>query len=327
LSYSNNETVTIIIPCYNAEKWIADTLDSCLNQTYKSVEVIVIDDGSTDGSAAILKRYYGSVRIESGPNQGANRARNRGLDLAAGNYIKFLDADDLIESGAIEAQMKELMRTGADVCYGDWRHVKNLTVEEMKYFPIIKAGPRDNIILSLLRRWWCPPLAFLMKKRFILENNCSWDANLKISQDFDFMLNIALRGASFCYIPVLIGAYRHHDGERISRRGIMPAIEANETILKRTETYLTQTRGLNTDLRRAICSYYLALAKMAFGVDRQLFKKMIAQIRRLDPEFRIGKRYYDMAVNILGYEKTEWLLEQRRRMRNVLDHGKEYYER
>ncbi len=98
--------VSIIIPCYNAEKYVAEAIQSALDQTYPHCEVIVIDDGSTDGSLEVIKCFGDKIRWETGPNRGGCAARNRGLELAQGEWIQFLDADDLISAEKIERQME-----------------------------------------------------------------------------------------------------------------------------------------------------------------------------------------------------------------------------
>lgn len=91
-----NSLVSIIIPCYNAERWVAEAIQSCLDQTYSPIEIIVIDDGSTDKSLEVIKSFGHKIRWETGPNQGGNVARNRGLELAKAEWLQYLDADDYL---------------------------------------------------------------------------------------------------------------------------------------------------------------------------------------------------------------------------------------
>src|SRR5882724_4223522 len=89
--------VSILIPAYNAERWIAETIRSALKQTWRNKEIIVVDDGSTDGTLAIARRFEPKgVRAVTQPNQGAEAARNTASSLSRGDYIQWLDADDLL---------------------------------------------------------------------------------------------------------------------------------------------------------------------------------------------------------------------------------------
>src|SRR3954451_21632885 len=96
LDAPNNRLVSIIIPCYNAERWLNESIDSCLRQTYRPLEIVVVDDGSTDKSLQILMSYGSRIKYVTGPNRGGNHARNTGFALTKGEYVQFLDADDYI---------------------------------------------------------------------------------------------------------------------------------------------------------------------------------------------------------------------------------------
>ena len=98
--------VSLIIPCFNNEKYIQTSIESALNQTYPNVEVVVINDGSNDNSLWEIKRFAGRVEIIDQPNQGACSARNAGISIARGEFLKFLDGDDLLKPDVIEKQME-----------------------------------------------------------------------------------------------------------------------------------------------------------------------------------------------------------------------------
>lgn len=99
--------VSILIPCYNAEKWLAETLESALAQTWDNIEIIVVDDGSTDKSLAVAKQFEpDGVKVISQANKGASAARNRAFQESQGDFIQYLDADDLLVPDKIELQVK-----------------------------------------------------------------------------------------------------------------------------------------------------------------------------------------------------------------------------
>lgn len=97
----SNPTISLVIPAYNRGHLIAETLDSALAQVPAFLEVIVVDDGSTDNTAAVVAAYAGRVQYLNGPNAGVQRARNRGVKAARGTFIAFCDSDDLLESGYV----------------------------------------------------------------------------------------------------------------------------------------------------------------------------------------------------------------------------------
>src|SRR2546421_12547046 len=106
-----SEPVSILIPCFNAKRWIGTAIQSALAQTYEPKEIIVVDDGSTDGSLDVIKSFGDSIRWETGPNRGGNVARNRLLALARGSWLQYLDADDYLLPDKIARQIS-FMQTG-----------------------------------------------------------------------------------------------------------------------------------------------------------------------------------------------------------------------
>ena len=110
--------VSILIPCYNAEQWVGQAIESALAQTWRDKEVLVVDDGSTDGSLEIIRSHGDRIRFESGPNRGANVARNRLLELSHGEWLQYLDADDYLLDDKISGQLASVPnRNSADVIF------------------------------------------------------------------------------------------------------------------------------------------------------------------------------------------------------------------
>lgn len=98
-------SVSVVIPAYNAERFLAEAIDSVLSQAHGSLEVIVVDDGSTDGTAGVARNYDSRLRLLQQPNRGIGSARNAGVDAASGELLAFLDADDIWTDGALEARL------------------------------------------------------------------------------------------------------------------------------------------------------------------------------------------------------------------------------
>lgn len=113
--------VSVIIPAYNSEQFIAETLDCLVNQTLKDIEVVIVNDGSTDGTQAVIDEYcakYDIFKSYIKENGGVSKARNYGLERATGEYVVFLDADDTYSEGSLEAFYNTAKRTGADLVLG-----------------------------------------------------------------------------------------------------------------------------------------------------------------------------------------------------------------
>src|SRR5438105_429631 len=98
--------VSVVIPCHNASRWIRETLASVVAQNHDGLQIIVVDDGSTDDSAAIVDREFSDATLIRTPNRGASHARNTGTEAAFGDFIQYLDADDLLAPGKLAAQIR-----------------------------------------------------------------------------------------------------------------------------------------------------------------------------------------------------------------------------
>ncbi|MCR1808488.1 glycosyltransferase family 2 protein [Stenotrophomonas geniculata] len=115
------QLVSVVIPLYNTEKYIEETMQSILDQTYKNIEIVIVDDGSKDQSPSIVKnlaeKYLGQVKYVHQKNQGVSVARNTGIENASGEYIAFLDSDDLWHPTKIEKQVESMHKNEMDACY------------------------------------------------------------------------------------------------------------------------------------------------------------------------------------------------------------------
>ena len=146
--------VSILVPCFNAKQWVAQAIESALAQTWPEKEVIVVDDGSTDRSLDIIKSFGDRIRWETDRNRGANVARNRLLELARGDWLQYLDADDYLLPEKIEQQMGFLATNpSADIVFGPvtMEHWNN-SESRRELLPI--PEPHDPWIL--LARWYLP---------------------------------------------------------------------------------------------------------------------------------------------------------------------------
>ena len=127
--------VSVIIPVYNVENYLRKCLDSVINQTLKDIEIICVDDGSTDGSGAILDKYAQKderIRVIHQKNQGLGAARNVGIDLAKGEYIYFIDSDDYVAKNALEILFQTIENDRSDMVYGGVKCIGDVSAEELK---------------------------------------------------------------------------------------------------------------------------------------------------------------------------------------------------
>lgn len=166
--------VSIIIPVYNAEKFLANCLDSCLNQTYTNVEVVAINDGSTDSSLAILNQYAAKsdkIIVINKPNQGVTASRKLGLSIARGKYISFLDSDDTIPDNAVGLLYNSIVSNNSDIAIGNVEIV-NKSNESLLIIQnsIIDKEKPNYLLYSLLDKKIFPALCGKLYKAELFNN-------------------------------------------------------------------------------------------------------------------------------------------------------------
>ena len=218
-----NPIVTVVIPLYNAEKYIAETLQSVLAQTYPNIEVLVIDDGSTDDSLVIAKTYESEkVKVFSQPNKGASAARNYGLREAKGDYIQFLDADDLLSSNKIEEQVKVLVEQPSKVALCPTIHFFDGdklpdNQEEDEWFYEFTDNP-SKFLIKLYGGYeteggMIQPNSWLTPRN-IVEKVGFWNEQLSLDDDGEFFCRVVLVSTGVVFTPSVINYYRKFNNNR-----------------------------------------------------------------------------------------------------------------
>ncbi|MCF4965834.1 glycosyltransferase [Nostoc sp. CMAA1605] len=297
---------SVIIPCFNAENWLKEAIDSCLQQTHSNLEIIVIDDGSTDNSLEIIKSYDKQIIWRSYPHQGGNYARNRGFDLAQGEYIQYLDADDYILPEKIARQINFLETTGADVVYGDWRHQRHLPDGNVVLEKIEISGNQPDILTALLANWWVA-LAALMYTRKAVENSAGWDETLPAAQDRDFFLSVVMNGSKVVYQPGCHAIYRRYGAVTVSTASKERWLKSHHLVLQKVEQQLSQKNQLYPTYRQALATSYFELAREALFFDYSQYLRFLEATLVMFPEFRANskRKFYRILQNSFGFRQAE----------------------
>ena len=181
--------VSIIIPCYNIEQWISEAIQSALDQSWPNKEIIVIDDGSTDGSLEQIKRFGARIRAETGPNGGGSAARNRGLVLAEGDWIQFLDGDDVMTPTCIKEKMEEPGRAQVVTCC-NVEIMPRATPARDAGGPAFWFSPRYD--LEYMLRLGPPQTSAPLHRKEHLRAVGGFREDLPCAQDFDLHLRLAI---------------------------------------------------------------------------------------------------------------------------------------
>ena len=297
--------VSIIIPTYNVQDYIVECVESCYAQTYKNIQVICIDNNSTDDTRYILKEIkikYPSLIIDKETKPGAPYARNKGLKIANGEYIQFLDADDIIEAIKIEQQVEHLLLTGADVVVSD-RIVKNETLEiEKERFTFQKVinNSLETAIVQIIITG--NPLY----KKSIVEKIGGYNENLESAQDWDFHIRLVLSNAKFVYLPGFFFISRDVENS-LSSDWIKVSLQASKVILSLSRVIYKNDNITNEILNK----FYNILYNTAIHCDNYSLKKEIIEEMNIIDNIkeqnksvfkRIIKNYFGY-ITLLSFEK------------------------
>lgn len=210
--------ISVIIPNYNRANLIGATIENMLNQSVSPYEVIVVDDGSTDRSVEVIRSFGEKVRLIEQTNQGPGAARNRGLEVASGEYIQFMDSDDLASLNKFEVQLAALQTTGADFAYCPW--VRSIIHEKQLCFagPILQGTPLPawKPMLEWQLGSWCIIFQNCLFSRHILESAGCFRTDMRIAEDGEYLVRILLAGAKPIFTGTCLVLYRTNGEDQIS---------------------------------------------------------------------------------------------------------------
>jgi glycosyltransferase involved in cell wall biosynthesis len=223
--------VSVIIPCYNGEAFLAEAIESALAQTYQPVEIIVVDDGSTDSSPAIAHKY--PVRYIRQYNRGLTKTRNRGVRESRGEYIVFLDADDRLRPEAIETGLCVMaVQPECAMVVGDHIFVS----EEGRHLrDSHKVYLVDSHYEALLKSNFIEMISSVLFRRVVLEEVGGFDTELRVAEDYELYLRIARKYPITCHRSV-VAEYRLH-GTNASRNSEL-MLSMTLQVLKREAPYV-----------------------------------------------------------------------------------------
>lgn len=255
--------VSIVVPSYNHRRYIGAAVQSVLDQSYPRVELIVIDDGSTDGSLEVLEALGGGFHLESQTNAGQAATLNRGWAMASGELLSYLSADDLLMPHAVATAVKHLERSAETVMvYGDF----NLIDERSRVLRRVRA-PEFNYF-DMVVRTSCPPGPGVFFRRGAHEAAGGWDPEFRQWPDYDYWLRLGLQGP-FERIPQVLAAFRvHGDSQTLSRAPFHRAEEPVRIVRRYFEGNATIPAEVRNAQKTALSHAEVASAQLHFRAGR-----------------------------------------------------------
>ena len=309
--------VSIIIPCRNAGPWLAAALDSALAQTWPHTEIIVVDDGSTDDSPAIARAYASrGVQTVGQEGRGASAARNHGLRRARGEFVQFLDADDLLSPEKIAAQMALLQTRPAEtVASCAWGRFQS-EPEEARFvdqavfrdfapldFLLLAAGTADAMM---------HPSAWL-SPRPILDTAGPWNETLSLNDDGEYFCRVLLRSRAIAFATAGRSYYRSGLPGSLSRRRNRAALQSQFSSLELIASHLLARedsprvrRALANQWQKFLYDFYPADSSLISGAERAIttFGGAPCRLRWAPGRLRLAR--------LIGW-RAVWRLKQLRR--------------
>ena len=295
--------VSVIIPAYNAEKHLGAAIDSVLAQSWDDLEVIVVDDGSTDDSHGVASSYDDSrIQVIRQNNQGAASARNRGFSVSSGNLIQYLDADDVLEPEKIEKQIHALAAISSNaVATCQWQSFQREPRDSSQISEPAwqSSAPKEWLIHSLLGGGMYQTACWLTP-RYLIEAAGSWDETLSLHDDGEFFTRVLTRAESLQVIPETLVHYRSVPLSLSRRRSSDAAFSSLKVSESREHVLLDIEDSKRT--RRAIATSYLQVAYEFGEIYPEIQKRTLERIRVLNanPSPIIGGASFRFFTQIFG---------------------------
>ena len=277
--------VSVLVPCYNAEISIGETLDSVFRQTWPNIEVVVVDDGSQDRSVDVVERFGGGrVRIIRQANAGASAARNRAYQVSSGAFVQFLDADDLIDPDKIERQIKRLITHPRCVASAEWGRFHS-SRDETRFDPEPiwrDLDPLDWLVLSRADGHGMLFPALWLVPRTIADAAGRWDETLSLGDDGEYFTRILLAADSVLFCQGARCHYRSAVPDSLSSRKTPRAWVSQFRVTELCEAYL-RSREDSERVRRGFALSWQHLAHGSYPYDPDLAERALARARALHP--------------------------------------------
>lgn len=336
-------TVSVIIPVFNAEKYISTCIESLISQSYSDFEIICVDDGSTDNSPRILQQYMSMdprIKIIEQKNQFAGNARNTGMEVASGKYCMFLDVDDFFEKNMIELQVRQIERDHADICIcdadiyddqaGTFRKSEWLLAKSyIPHVPFNREEIKDHIFFIKTPAAW----NMIISSAFIKEHALKFQET-KNTNDLYFTyvaLNLAQK---ITVVDMVLVHYRIGTGSNLQSGNDRSPLDFCRAFLKLKELLIE--KGIFDEVKRGYISLYLTnfeyhmftlQSVQSFEVLYDYFKENGRQELELDchdVECFCNKERFKLLCDVVDSDSMSgYLYSQLKRERNKLENERE----
>ena len=297
--------ISIIVPVYNAEKYIKKCMDSLVKQSKKELEFIIVNDGSTDHSEKIIQSYQDArIKYFKNKNQGIGKTRNFGIKEATGEYITFLDSDDYLPNDAIDNLYKLAQKNKLDLVVSDYYvDNKNIKSEKIKSFPITNVKKNPNLIFDIN----LAPLNKLYKKELI--ENIKFEENLKY-EDAPFVIESIIKAKRIGKLDKETYYYVVNPNSETTIRDerIFDIFKILDIIGRLVENKKELTEVYKTLCIRIICNYNIQQRyQKKLKTANRFINKGFYYMKKVDPKYKHSVYFKNRSKNKALIEKNKFL--------------------
>lgn len=311
--------ISVVIPAYNAEKFIGETLESVANQTWPHVEAFVCDDGSSDNTVAIARTFESDkIKVFTQQNAGACVARNKGLAASSGQYIQFLDADDVLSNDKLAAQIevlqgsKDYLAVSPTVHFMNGENYRSMQPREESFWIYDNDDPVDFLVRlygGYGERWMVQTSAWLTPKS-ICDMIGPWNEQLLLDQDGEYFARAVLASKGIRTTRGINYYRRFYSGANISAKANKREnLESALLALELKSGYIAQ-RTQTDQFKQALSTLYLEIAINAFPRFNDITQKCEQHIRETGktPALPVmGGQIIESTKNIFGWKTAKRL--------------------
>ncbi len=301
--------ISVIVPIYNAEKYLNKCVDSLINQTKKELEFILVNDGSTDKTEEIIKSYKDSrIKYFKNKNQGIGKTRNFGIEKATGKYIMFLDSDDYLKNNTCEILYKNVEKTDADLAICDFYKIYDSGVEEkIKLLSFKPTTLRKTP--SLVNEINLAPWNKLYKKELITKNKIKFVENLKY-EDAPFVIEAFSKAGKIIKVDEYLNYYLIHGNSETTVRDkrCFDILKIIDLIRKNTKNEAYLQEEINKLTVRIITNYTIQQRNQKDkNVGLDFIDEAFSYLEKEVPDYKNNKYFKNRSILKRTIEKSKFL--------------------
>lgn len=220
--------LSVVIPAYNCENFLDEAISSVLNQSFQDLEIIVVNDGSTDNTTSVLDTFRDRIRIINQSNKGKSEARNTGIEASSGDFVAFMDADDISHPDRFSSQVDFLGQNpdigvvGSDVAIVDNR-------QQVKGFYHM---PTRDLAIRWRSLFMLPSYNIMARRELLVRTRCRFPTGIPYAEDYEFLVDL-LKYSKAASIPKALLRYRFHGRNETSNRDILSRVYLHSQVIKK----------------------------------------------------------------------------------------------